>query len=293
MFLPQGFVNKKGLTITKIMKKNKINTLIIVILISFSSCERVIDLDLKTSQERLVIEAFINWEKGTSGNEQVIKLSKTASYFSDQTIRATGATVVIIHQNGTQYVFNETTEGIYNTTTFQPEFGASYTLQIIYNGESYTATETFIPVPEIDEITQSIEEDDDIDIPVVNVFFTDIPNVENFYRISYKITRINNGNTSILEGFTVYNDEFEDGNQLTDFYAGFKDDIIEISLLGLTERFFNYTEQLIILSDPDEGPFSIPPVNVKGNCINTTNSSNYPYGYFRLSEVDKETYVFQ
>ncbi len=34
------------------------------------------------------------------------------------------------------------------------------------------------------------------------------------------------------------------------------------------------------------GPFQSPPATVRGNIINTTNSANYPLGYFSLSEVD-------
>ena len=269
---------------------------IFFILLSFTSCEEVIDLDLETSKERLVIEAFINWEKGTSGNEQEIRLSKTSSYYNNQNIPATGATITITHQNGVSITFNEVTDGIYKTTSFQPEINATYILQILYGSEIYTATEKLVPVPEIDEITQSIENGFSNTDPEINVLFTDPSGTENYYRISYKKTRIENGNTQVTEEYSLYEDQFEDGNELSDFFEN--DDIVvndefQVSLIGISNRFYRYSELIQNQVNPDVGPFSTLPVNVKGNCINTTNKDNYPYGYFSLSEVDKETYTYQ
>ncbi len=38
--------------------------------------------------------------------------------------------------------------------------------------------------------------------------------------------------------------------------------------------------------------FDTTPVAVKGNCLNETNSDNYAFGYFRLTEVVKASYTF-
>ncbi len=55
------------------------------------SCEDVIDLDIPTSEPKLVIDASINWFKGTSGNEQEIKLTLSAPYFDSEIPPANGA----------------------------------------------------------------------------------------------------------------------------------------------------------------------------------------------------------
>lgn len=36
-------------------------------------------------------------------------------------------------------------------------------------------------------------------------------------------------------------------------------------------------------------PFQTTPSGVRGNIVNQTNSKNFAYGYFRLSEVDVKT----
>ena len=56
--------------------------IITAIIFSFflHSCEEVIDVDLKTEKPRLVVDAGINWYKGTAGEQQKIKLTTTTGY---------------------------------------------------------------------------------------------------------------------------------------------------------------------------------------------------------------------
>ena len=54
----------------------------ILILISFLiSCTDTVDVDVPNAGSRLVIEASLNWEKGTSGQTQTIKLSESTGFF--------------------------------------------------------------------------------------------------------------------------------------------------------------------------------------------------------------------
>ena len=46
-------------------------------------------------------------------------------------------------------------------------------------------------------------------------------------------------------------------------------------------------------SEEGGGPFETTPATVRGNCINETNPDNFPFGYFRLSEVDEITYIVE
>ena len=48
-----------------------------------TSCEDAIEVNAPTENPRLVIDASINWFKGTIGNEQEIKLSLTTPYFEN------------------------------------------------------------------------------------------------------------------------------------------------------------------------------------------------------------------
>ena len=76
--------------------KNIIILLTIIIPSFFlHSCEEVVNVDLKTEAPRLVVDAGINWYKGTAGNEQKIKLTTTTDYYSHTIPVVLGATVSI------------------------------------------------------------------------------------------------------------------------------------------------------------------------------------------------------
>ena len=117
--------------------------LLLVLSITIYSCEEPIDLDLNTSEPKLVIEASIDWIKGTSGNEQEIKLSLSAPYYNSETPPANNAIVSIFDSINNEYIFIESgATGIYKNNTFIPELNETYYLIINYAGEIYSASET-------------------------------------------------------------------------------------------------------------------------------------------------------
>ena len=281
----------KASYIHKIMKK-----IITLILITLISCQDVVEVDLETSKERLVIEALIQWEKGTTGNEQTIKLSKTSSFYNEQIILATGASVKVTNITTLQeFIFTETSNGIYQTTNFIPILEDKYELTISYKNEIFKAEETLFNAPEIIEITQSFEEGFTDEEPEINLIFQDFINQEDYYRIVIKQFRPS-ANEIIESDFFTYDARFEENNIISAFYESDNfeiDDEFDITIYKISEQFYNFIEVLVAQGDADFGPFASPPVNVKGNCINTTIESNYPYGYFSLNQVNKELYVFE
>src|SRR5210317_2504575 len=117
--------------------------ILILISISIYSCEDPIKLDLNTSEPKLVIDASINWIKGTNGNEQEIKLSLSAPYYDLDTPPANNAIVSIFDSNNNEYLFTEEgATGVYKNNIFVPVLNEVYTLIINYGGETYSASET-------------------------------------------------------------------------------------------------------------------------------------------------------
>jgi len=276
---------------------------IFVLFLTLTSCEDVIDIETKDAPPKLVIEALINWEKGTLGNEQTIRLTQSTSYFEETIVNATGATVTITHENGSRYSFTESTPGVYTTRTFEPELDATYTLEIMYENETYQAVEKMISVPPITSVTQRVEEFGGEEIPVVAFTFDDPPEIENRYLITIF------PDFQPKKEIDFFDDEFIDGNEIEsvnssdyvppeneeadevrEYQTG---DLIDIKLFGISERFYNYVAILYTQANADGGPFSIAPAIAKGNGVNTTNPTNFPYGYFRLSEVVTAPYVYE
>lgn len=281
--------------------KNILKYSVFLLFILLISCQDVVDVPLKNNQERLVIEALLKWESNTSGNEQFIKLSKTTPYYNNSVVPATNASVKVKNLSDlSEYLFVETEDGVYKTSNFIPVLNDTYQLTVVYQNETYTATEKLLPTPEILSIYQSTEEGFSTTDPEVNIIFQDFENQTDYYRVSFsyfKPTNENLDNYELKDTYKfIFNDQFQENNPISIFYEN-KDlqtnDQVKIELISISKRFYNFLTKLEDQVDGGFGPFSLPPVNVKGNIVNTTNSSNYPYGYFSLNEVKTATYIYQ
>jgi len=264
----------------------------ILFLILAYSCEDVIDIELPNSEPRLVIDASINWFKGTAGNEQSIKLSLTAPFYDVNVPPATNAQVTITDSNNTNYEFIEVeNSGVYVNNAFQPEINGVYNLKINYNGDLFVATETLKSVSAIERVEQNLEGGFSGEETEIKAFFTDPANEENYYFFEFTPS------LPVIPTLEVYKDEFVNGNEIFGFYV--EEDLdfgqsVVIRNYGVSERFYEYMFVLLQQStDSGGGPFETQPATVRGNCSNQTNPENFPLGYFRLSEVDELTYTVE
>ncbi|MDK2770895.1 MAG: DUF4249 domain-containing protein [Flavobacterium sp.] len=261
-------------------------------LFTLISCEDVIDVDLSTGKPKLVIDASLKWQKGTAGNEQTIILSTTAGFYEENVPAATGATVFVTNGNNDVFNFIEIPNtGEYFCDNFVPEIYQNYTLTVIYNGETYTATETLIAVPPINGVVQDNNGGFTGNQIEVRFFYDDIPNLDNYYLIQF--------NTSItfLPEYDVISDEFFQNNQMFGLYTNEDlnaNDNVTLTLQGISESYYNYMNILLGIAGSNGGsPFQTPPATVRGNIVNQTNFDNYALGFFRLSEIDSMQYTVE
>ena len=264
----------------------------LVILGSTNSCTDVVDVDVPNAGPRLVIEASINWEKGTAGEIQTIHLSQSTSFFDNTAdVPVSGAFVSVIkNDDGAQFNFEDQNDGTYIATDFVPQIGQTYTLDIVYNGRTYTATETMKSVSEIDRIEQTLEGSGDEEEIQIKVFFNDPIDIENYYLGEF------NSSVNPLVTLTSLSDEFTDGNE--NFIEFDNEELVEaatvdVSIYGISEGYYNFISILIQQSGEVDGPFQTIPVQLKGNCINPDDPDEEVLGYFRLSEVVKTSYTIQ
>ncbi|GAA4811868.1 DUF4249 domain-containing protein [Litoribaculum gwangyangense] len=264
--------------------------LVIILGLLMVSCEDVIDINLNNAQPRLVIDASMNWLKGTDGSNQTIKLTLTAPFFDKNIPPATGATVTVTDSNNNTFNFiEEGISGIYKNNSFIPEINGIYNLTINYNSEIYTASETLIPTVPIEFVEQKNEGGFTGDEIEIKAYYTDPLDMDNFYLFEFLV------NSKSIKQLEVYDDEFTDGNQIFAFYSDENleagDELI-IRNLGISRRHYEFMNILLQQTDDQSGdPFQTQPATVRGNCINQTNPENYPFGYFRVSEVDELTYT--
>ena len=252
--------------------KRILNSILLIIVLFFSACTDVIDVEVPNEEAKLVIEASINWEKGTSGSDQTIYLSKSTPFFdTNGNVPVVGASVVITNNNdGSFFEFNDQNDGSYTTSNFIPVLNDNYTLEVMSEGETYNAQETFVPVVPILEVYQSTEKFLP-EVLEVNFDFLDPVEEENYYYIKFKERQEN-----------------EDINQV-EYAPG---DTVNMELIGISKRYYEYI-QLLINQSESGGPFDTTPVALRGNCTNQNDPNNFAYGYFRLTEVAKASYTFE
>lgn len=255
-------------------------------------CTKVVQVDLETAAPKLVIDASIDWVKGTTGNEQKIILSTTTGYYSTTFPTVSGADIVVTNASNTVFSFTEKpTTGEYICSNFHPVIGETYTLKVVLNGETYTATETCIGAPNIEHnITQSNNGGFGGDEVEITYYYRDNGNEENHY-----LQRI----LSPVSTFPDYKAEDDKNSQGNLMQGSFSDkdlkagDPINIRLYGISRRYYDYFRKLLVASGAGSGPFQTTPGSVRGNIINQTHFENFAYGYFRLSEVDVKDYTIK
>lgn len=257
-----------------------------------TSCEKVINVDLKTASPKLVIDASINWLKNTPGNEQRVKLSTTTSYYSEKFPTVSGATIFITNPAGRNFNFPESaTTGEYVCTDFVPVIGATYTLTVRLNGITYTAVETLTATPDIDNVIKQNDKGgmtgDEIEI---EYYFQDTPGEDNYYMAEANTNRV------AYPVFDLESDQDFQGKKMTQYFSHedlAKGDAVNLKLYGVSKRFFEYFRKILSAAGGDTGPFPTTPTAVRGNIINQADANDYILGYFRLAEVVARDYTIQ
>jgi Domain of unknown function (DUF4249) len=270
--------------------------ILILTAILLISCEETITPDLTTAAPRLVIDAAIDWEKGTAGNIQTIRLTTTTGFYESEVPKVTGATVIVTNSANTVFNFVEvntgTPTGQYVCSNFVPVIGETYKLTVTSNGQTYTAEEKLTQTPNISNDVEQINtlglNSDEIG---VRIKCNDIANQEDFYILKVK------SSIKPFPEFDYQPDLYSQGNLLYFIYSNKKlekDSQISFKLSGVSERYYTYMKILIgNANGTANGPFQVPPTRVRGNIKNQSNEQNYPIGFFSLSESSKLSYIIK
>ena len=260
---------------SRAMKKTFI---LICIGILYSSCEEVIQLDLPNDTPRLVVDASLKMTPNESVN-QIIKLSLTGSFYQEENQVITEAIVELIDLTSNliySFEYDAVNELAY-TMLFTPSFDTNYKIRILYEGEIYESTiEQLMHSSPIDNIEQGYNTLFGGDEKEVIISFTDNEEQDNFYLFDL-------GDNLYL----ATKDEFYQGNVFT--FSYFYDELVagdevNIEIMGIDERYFNFMTFLITQTEEGGNPFETTPTTIRGNITNLTNPEHYPMGYFRLSE---------
>ncbi|MDC1393927.1 DUF4249 domain-containing protein [Flavobacteriaceae bacterium] len=258
--------------------------LLFALTISLFSCEDVIEVEVQNTTPRLVIDAQFNMytKEQQLRLEGGVRLSFSANYFDEELPVVKDALVTITHLNsGLEYplLFDEFI-GMFvpDKIDFLTDFNSKYELSVLHQGQAYTGSTVFVPVPPILKAVQGTKTLFSGDETEIILSFQDFSEREDFYLYDFG-----------QEIYRPIEDRFFQGEEFvfSHFYSSGEvkvGDIITIKAHGVEEQYYNYFNLILTLTDSNGGPFQSLPASSRGNILNVTQPDNYPLGYFLISE---------
>ena len=259
---------------------------LIILIIIFHSCEKVIDIETEFDDKRLVVDANISKHRDSIDGIASVKLSETVPYFSDQESIVKNASVKI---ETNQIVYNL----VYNND--KKEYSSiieninkeEFVLSIIRNENTYISSEKLITTPKIKSVIFGDRKSLNKDEVELRVTFIDPPEKGNYYL--WKFGPKKSGKYDYLPAL----DKYINGNEFT--FSFFIDkteylqnsDFINIEINGISENYYNYLNILTSQAGAQNGrPFSTSSSIIRGNISNLVSEEKFPLGYFRVYEFD-------
>ena len=190
---------------------------LLTLVIAFSSCERVIDINLNAVQKKYVIEGNVTNVAGTT----TVLLTQTKNFDEDNSfVGVGGATITISDNNGSPVTLTEASAGIYTTNAILGRSGHTYALRVTVAGQTFTASSLMPGVINLEEIAVTDENLFGDTKKMANVTYKDPVGKGNAYRF---IQYLNNRKEKSL---FVRDDDLTDGKLInrTLFYFNDNDD---------------------------------------------------------------------
>ena len=246
--------------------KNKLIIFILTIF-AFSSCKKIINVDLKNAEPRLVIEGIVD----DSGNPASVKISKTSVFSADNNYPKVSNAVVKITDNlGNAFTLTETSTGNYTNATLVGVIGRTYNLSVTAEGKIYTASSTIPRKMALDTLvieTNTIGNGPPGSAATKNVaaIYEDLVG----YGDNVQIVQTINGKSS--KQINVDDDRFTDGGSspFSLFTGDIKlktGDLVKVELRFIDKNVFKYFSGILELNGGNSIPEN-PKSNISGNVL--------------------------
>ncbi len=281
------------------------------------SCDDVVTVDTGSSDPILNIDAWVN----NKPEAQTIRLTLTEDYFDNVNLppAVTGAIVKVTNQKGSVFLFEEnskTKDGSYSWNSNGQEVlgkaGDSFTLTVVYDGETFVATSKMGRVPAINDITFEEWEDNPgnkDNYYRAEFWATDLPGSGDTYWIKTykngtflnKVSEINvaydaamsaGSNTDGVSFISPIrlginpNDEDENDRPVSPLKGN---DSVYVEIHSVTNVSFNYINEVVTQTDRNGGLselFSSTPLsNVATNIANLDGNGSAVVGFFNTACV--------
>lgn len=279
------------------MKLIKTLCLLIATATVFTSCEKEINLDLKNTSPKLVVEGNVLWGIDSVINQQELKLSLSADYTGNSNPLPVTNAIVMVNDGTNTYTYNHIGNGVYRSS-FIAATNKTYKLIINYEGDEYNAYETLkVGGAVIDSLTvnyfPSALGSPEGNFITVNTI--DPLNERNFYLWQLFINEqlmINPSPGNIYRA--IQKDDFFNGNPLINYlpfdnFPVVTGDTARMHQLNISEQMYNYYYSIFNLTGTSSVSGDVPPGKIRGNILNLNKSDKNALGYFGACSVSIKT----
>ncbi|WP_417592285.1 DUF4249 domain-containing protein [Owenweeksia hongkongensis] len=225
-----------------------------------ASCEKVIDVDLNSSDPQMVLEANL-----PAGEDSLwISISQTADYFSnDPNPVVDGADIEFTDGDGNIMQASPMGNGRYLVMGVKSMVNRTYSIKADVQGQITQAESYMPPTVLLDSITfEYFPPNDFSDASYsINVAFQDPPDTINYYQIVVRVNGQSEGD------ITVFSDKFNQGTYLNLPLFGYEigqGDVVEVELQSIDADVYEYFVTLASIVS-QTGPPGIAPGNPTTN----------------------------
>ncbi len=258
-----------------------VNRLIIAMAVMITSCEKVINIDLNTTDPKLVVEANITNLPG----HYTVSLTHTVNYYDPNVFpTVSGASIVIYDNAGNSETLTEFSPGNYRTNLLQGVEGRAYSVKILSSGNEYHATSTMPFHVSIDSL--NLERNDRGNGYRLICKFLDPQGISNFYKLQISSNDIAAFDSTSIR---IVADGFADGQELSLTYRTrlVPGDSVTAMLECIDKPVYDFYRTLTNVEGGVRSFLSAPPSNP------ITNINNGGFGYFSAHSVSLKTVVVQ
>ena len=276
-----------------------VNTIWLLVTAStvFTSCEKEINLDLKNTSPKLVVEGNVLLGIDSVINLQEVKLSLSANYTGNTSPMPVTNAVVVVNDGTNAYIYNHVGNGVYRSS-FVAAINKTYKLIINYDGDEYNAYETLkaagagIDSLKVKYFPSALGSPDG---NFITVNTTDPLNERNFYLWQLFINdqlMINPSPGNIYRA--IQKDDFFNGQPLINYlpfdnFPVVTGDVARLHQLNISEQMYNYYYSIFNLTASSPVSGDVPPGNIKGNIVNLNKPDKNALGYFGACSISIKT----
>ncbi len=252
-------------------------------IIIFASCQKAIDVDLNKANAVTVIEANYTAEDSTVR----VFITETSNFFSGESEPTVdNAVVTITDQAGNSQQVPFASAGWYTLENYIPNYGTTYTMTVLSDGTTYTATCDMLPlIPQQTVFYEYLEPGPFSGDGGYLVALSYFDPIEEGNFVSAILTK-NDTLLSDLDDLSLLDDQFTNGNLVIQplfvrlFDLG---DTVEIEMRTINKKIFDYYTELTSLTDPNSAAPANPDYQWENRAL----------GYFSAHPSSRQSVVIQ